>query len=98
MSHANESVLVVEDDARLAELIRDYLQQQGYRVTVEGRGDRAVERILAALDDLARAKPSSSAIVVKPGEAGLQPEGGCGNGRGAALSYLALGRLRRTAQ
>jgi two-component system response regulator RstA len=45
-------ILVVEDDARLAELIRDYLQQQGYRVTVEGRGDRAVERILAANPDI----------------------------------------------
>lgn len=39
-------ILVVEDDRRLAELIRDYLQQQGYRVLVEGRGDKAVDRII----------------------------------------------------
>jgi two-component system response regulator RstA len=49
---APAEILVVEDDARLAGLIRDYLQQQGYRVTVEGRGDRAVERILAANPDI----------------------------------------------
>jgi len=45
-------ILVVEDDVRLAELIRDYLQQQGYRVGIEGRGDRAVERILADAPDI----------------------------------------------
>jgi DNA-binding response OmpR family regulator len=40
------SILVVEDDRRLAGLIRDYLQQQGYQAAVERRGDRAVQRIL----------------------------------------------------
>jgi DNA-binding response OmpR family regulator len=39
------SILVVEDDRRLAALIRDYLQQQGYRTAAERRGDRAVQRI-----------------------------------------------------
>jgi DNA-binding response OmpR family regulator len=39
-------ILVVEDDRRLAELIRDYLQQQGYQTAVERRGDRAVQRVL----------------------------------------------------
>jgi len=39
-------ILVVEDDRRLAELIRDYLQQQGYQVAVEHRGDRTAQRIL----------------------------------------------------
>ncbi|MBU0674510.1 MAG: winged helix-turn-helix domain-containing protein [Proteobacteria bacterium] len=41
-----QHILVVEDDRRLAELIRDYLQQQGYQAAVERRGDRAVQRIL----------------------------------------------------
>ena len=39
-------ILVVEDDQRLAGLIRDYLNQQGYRTAVERRGDRAAQRIL----------------------------------------------------
>lgn len=39
-------ILVVEDDQRLAGLIRDYLNQQGYRTAVERRGDRAVQRVL----------------------------------------------------
>jgi len=45
-------ILVVEDDKRLAELIRDYLQQQGYQTAVERRGDRAVQRILVERPDL----------------------------------------------
>lgn len=39
-------ILVVEDDRRLAGLIRDYLQQEGYQVAVERRGDRAMQRVL----------------------------------------------------
>nr|WP_320191431.1 response regulator [uncultured Desulfobacter sp.] len=39
-------ILIVEDDRRLSELIQDYLQQQGYQVTGEHRGDRAAQRIL----------------------------------------------------
>ena len=39
-------ILVVEDDRRLAGLIRDYLEQQGYQTAVERRGDRAAQRIL----------------------------------------------------
>ena len=45
-------MLVVEDDKRLAALIRDYLQQQGFAVLIEGRGDTAPERILAERPDL----------------------------------------------
>ena len=45
-------ILVVEDDVRLAALIRDYLRQQGFRVEIEGRGDTAPERILAERPDL----------------------------------------------
>jgi two-component system, OmpR family, response regulator len=39
-------VLLVEDDARLAALVREYLEQQGFAVTIEARGDRASARIL----------------------------------------------------
>ena len=46
------SILLVEDDRRLAVLIQEYLQQQGLAVAVENRGDRAVGRILAESPDL----------------------------------------------
>ena len=36
-------IFLVEDDTRLAELVRAYLQTNGFRVCVEGRGDRVVE-------------------------------------------------------
>jgi len=45
-------ILVVEDDQRLACLIKDYLQLQGYLVLIEGRGDRAVDRIFREAPDL----------------------------------------------
>lgn len=48
----NLHILVVEDDRRLAGLVRAYLEQQGYRVSVERRGDRAVQRILYERPDL----------------------------------------------
>src|SRR5579871_1869797 len=46
------SILVVEDDRALSAMIADYVQQQGFAVAVEGHGDRAVSRILAARPDL----------------------------------------------
>jgi DNA-binding response OmpR family regulator len=39
-------LLLVEDDARLASLVREYLQQHDFHVEIEPRGDRAVQRIL----------------------------------------------------
>ena len=41
---SNVDILLVEDDARLAELTATYLEQNGLRVAIESRGDRAVER------------------------------------------------------
>ncbi len=38
-------VLVVEDDARLAMLVSRYLEDAGYSVAIEGRGDRVVARL-----------------------------------------------------
>ena len=35
-------VLLVEDDLRLSELVRSYLESNGFRVSVESRGDRVV--------------------------------------------------------
>jgi DNA-binding response OmpR family regulator len=50
--HERLHILVVEDDRRLAGLIRDYLEQQGYQTAVERRGDRAAQRILHERPDL----------------------------------------------
>ncbi len=41
---SNVDILLVEDDARLAELTATYLEQNGLRVATEARGDRAIER------------------------------------------------------
>ncbi|MCA9513875.1 MAG: response regulator [Myxococcales bacterium] len=38
-------VLIVEDDPRLAELVREYLRENGFEVDIEPRGDVAVARI-----------------------------------------------------
>ncbi|WP_248805971.1 response regulator [Pseudomonas sp. MWU13-2100] len=45
-------VLIVEDDQRLAELTREYLQSNGLRVAIEGNGARAAARIIAEQPDL----------------------------------------------
>jgi two-component system, OmpR family, response regulator RstA len=38
-------ILLIEDDRRLAELTQTYLEQNGFRVAVESRGDQAVGRV-----------------------------------------------------
>jgi two-component system response regulator RstA len=45
-------VLIVEDDQRLAELTRDYLENNGLRVSLEGDGARAAQRIIDERPDL----------------------------------------------
>jgi len=45
-------VLIVEDDERLAELTREYLESNGLRVSIEGNGALAAERILREQPDL----------------------------------------------
>jgi DNA-binding response OmpR family regulator len=45
-------LLLVEDDARLAELTAESLRRKGWRVDVVGRGDRAIERIRRDPPDL----------------------------------------------
>ncbi|MFH2008609.1 MAG: response regulator [bacterium] len=45
-------ILVVEDDRKLAGLVREFLASAGFEVTVEHRGDRAPERILAERPDV----------------------------------------------
>lgn len=45
-------ILIVEDDLRLAGLVREFLRAAGYEVLVEPRGDRAPGRILDEAPDL----------------------------------------------
>lgn len=40
------TVLYVEDDAQLAQIVSEFLAPHGFRVSIEGSGDRAVERII----------------------------------------------------
>ncbi|TFH87050.1 response regulator [Billgrantia azerbaijanica] len=47
-----EHVLIIEDDERLATLTRDYLEANGFRVTLEADGARGVERIVTLQPDL----------------------------------------------
>ena len=42
---AHESILIVEDERKLADLLRDYLSEAGYTVSWLDRGDRVVPRV-----------------------------------------------------
>ncbi len=46
------SILLVEDDLRLSELVRAYLQANGFRVVVEHRGQSAIEHLQQDRPDL----------------------------------------------
>lgn len=48
----NWRILIVEDDERLATLTKDYLESNGLKVSVEGDGSRAIERIKTEQPDL----------------------------------------------
>jgi DNA-binding response OmpR family regulator len=45
-------ILLVEDDARLARLVQEFLEKNGFNVSIEIHGDRAVERITKESPDL----------------------------------------------
>lgn len=46
------TILIVEDDLRLAQLTSEYLQAQGFKVQLECDGDQAVHRIIKEQPDL----------------------------------------------
>lgn len=48
--HASQ-ILLVEDDSELAQMVSEYLQSNGFQVTIEQRGDTAVDRILQDAPD-----------------------------------------------
>jgi DNA-binding response OmpR family regulator len=51
-TNATPLVLLVEDDLRLAELVRTYLQGNGFRVVVEHRGDNVQQHLQEEIPDL----------------------------------------------
>ena len=46
------TLLLVEDDSRLAALVKEYLEQHAFIIHVESRGDKAVQRISSEQPDL----------------------------------------------
>ena len=46
------SIILVEDDLRLSELVSRYLESNGFRVTVTDGGDQVVEQVLRDCPDL----------------------------------------------
>ncbi|MET1081138.1 MAG: winged helix-turn-helix domain-containing protein [Pseudomonas sp.] len=65
MEHEAWHILIVEDDLRLAELTRDYLEGNGLRVAIEADGARAAARII-------KEQPALVVLdLMLPGEDGL---------------------------
>lgn len=64
-AHQSPHILIVEDDARLATLTREYLEGNGFQISIEDDGSRAVERIFREEPDLIILD------VMLPGEDGL---------------------------
>ena len=65
MNASSIDILLIEDDVRLAELTATYLEQNGLRVQVEARGDRA-------MDAFTRDKPRLVLLdLLLPGKDGL---------------------------
>ncbi len=52
MDKLKKNILLVEDDLRLSELVKEYLEKQDFNVLVEHRGDKAVDKILTKSPDL----------------------------------------------
>lgn len=48
----DEHILVVEDEKKIADLLKDYLCNEGFRVSCLARGDEALERIAGLAPDL----------------------------------------------
>lgn len=45
-------ILIIEDEQKIATLIKDYLERADYRVTIIGRGDHAVAQVKKSVPDL----------------------------------------------
>ncbi len=52
MDESRKTILLVEDDLRLSELVRGYLEKQGYKISIEHQGGGAVDRIINDAPDM----------------------------------------------
>jgi two-component system response regulator BaeR len=52
MEMAHKHILIVEDEKKIADVLKDYLEREGFRATVTGRGDHAVAQIRKSPPDL----------------------------------------------
>ena len=52
MNDRSTLIHVIEDEAKIASVLRDYLQQAGHRVELHGRGDAALARLREEPGDL----------------------------------------------
>ncbi len=52
LAQDQRSIVVVDDDRQLAELMREFLTDEGYRVTICAHGDQAFAVIRSLLPDL----------------------------------------------
>jgi len=50
MTHKH--ILIVEDEQKIAALLKEYLEKAGYRATIAGRGDQAVAQVRKSSPDL----------------------------------------------
>ena len=48
----HKHILIVEDEQKLAALLKEYLEKAGYRATIAGRGDQAVAQARKSAPDL----------------------------------------------
>src|SRR5260370_1030386 len=85
MTDLEPPVLVVDDDAGLRDLLRGYLSENGFRVTVAADAGEARANLASFTFDLIVLD------VMMPGESGLDLTGALrGNGPGARLPILLL--------
>jgi two-component system, OmpR family, response regulator BaeR len=49
---AHKHILIVEDEQKIAALLKEYLEKEGFRATVTGRGDQAVAQVRKSAPDL----------------------------------------------
>src|SRR5260370_34140614 len=85
MSELEPHLLVVDDDARLRDLLRRYLSENGFRVTVAADATEARANLASFAFDLIVLD------VMMPGESGLDLTGALrGSGRAPRLPVLLL--------
>ena len=49
---SNKRILVVEDEAKIARIVKDYLENSGYRVTILSHGNDALPQVQKSMPDL----------------------------------------------